>query len=264
MSSGSALGEVKMGIKRYIPFVLLNIVISAAVILGILYLWDQSQTEQEEMATATSVAATAPVATAAAVATASAPPTPEPSQAPVRHIVQAGDTLGTIAEAYDVPLDDIVTVNNIVNPNWLDVGTELIIPVGGIPTATPEPTPVPTSAEPPTPIPTEPPAMGEADVVIQEAVGVGDLEDEGLVIANEGSRQIQLANWLLEDSQGNVYTFSPFILFGDGANVVLHTTSGTDTTANLYWGLSFAVWESGETATLRDADGTARATYTIP
>jgi nucleoid-associated protein YgaU len=83
-----------MGIKRYIPFILLNIVISAAVILGILYLWDQSQTEQEERATATSVAATAPVATAAAAATASAPPTPEPSQAPVRHIVQAGDTLG--------------------------------------------------------------------------------------------------------------------------------------------------------------------------
>lgn len=253
-----------MAIKRYVPFILLNIVISAAVVLGILYFWDQSKTEQQEVAEATSVAATAPVATAAAIATASAPPTAEPSQEPVRHIVQAGETLGSIAQAYDVPLEDIVLVNHITNPNLLDVGTELVIPVGGIPTSTPEPTPVPTSAEPPTPIPTEPPALGEAQVVIHEIVGVGDLENEAVVIANEGNRQIQLANWKLEDSQGNVHTFSPFILFGNGANVVLLTGSGTDTTANLYWGSSVSVWESGEMATLRDADGTARATFTVP
>lgn len=253
-----------MGIKRYIPFVLLNVLVSAAVVLGLLYLWDQNEIEQEEEATATSVAATAPVATAAAVATASAPPTPVPTPEPVRHIVRAGDTLGNIAEQYGVPLEDIVAFNAIVNPNLLDVGTELIIPVGGLPTATAEPTPPPTSAEPPTPIPTEPPAVGEAEVVIREAIGVGNLENEAMVIANEGSRQIQLANWLLEDDQGNVYTFSPFILFGNGANVVLHTKAGTDSTANLYWGLAFPVWESGEVATLRDADGTARATYNIP
>jgi LysM repeat protein len=253
-----------MAVKRYIPFILLNIVISAAVVLGILYFWDQSKSEQEQRATATSVAATAPVATAAAVATASAPPTEVPTPEPVRHIVQAGDTLGTIAQAYDVPLDDIVLVNNIANPNILAVGTELIIPVGGIPTSTPEPSPTPTSAEPPTPIPTEPPALGEAEVVIQEVVGIGDLENETLVIANEGSRQIQLDNWKLEDSQGNVYTFRSFILFGNGANVVLHTGEGTDTTSNLYWGLTFSVWESGEMATLRDADGTARSTFTVP
>ena len=252
-----------MAVRRYVPFILLNIVISAAVVLGILYLWDKDQMERQETATATSVAATAPVATAAAVATASAPPTEAPTREPVRHIVKSGETLGTIAEAYDVPIDDIVTVNNIVNPNILAVGTELIIPVGGIPTSTPEPTPVPTSAEPPTPIPTEPPAIGEAQVVIQELVGVGDLENETLVIANEGSRQIQLANWRLEDSQGNVYTFEPFILFGNGANVVLHTGPGTNTTSNLYWGLNFAVWESGEMVTMRDGDGTARATFTI-
>ena len=253
-----------MAIKRYIPFILLNIVISAAVVLGILYFWDKNQAEQQETATATSIAATAPVATAAAVATASAPPTTIPTEEPVLHIVKAGETLGTIAEAYAVPMDDIITVNNIVNPNVLSVGTELVIPVGGIPTSTPEPTTVPTSSAPPTPIPTEPPAMGEAQVVIQEVVGLGDLENETLVIANDGSRQIQLANWRLEDSQGNVFTFKPFILFGEGANVVLHTGTGTDTTSNLYWGLSFPVWESGEMVTLRDADGTARATYTIP
>jgi len=254
-----------MAVKRYIPFIFLNIVISAAVVLVVLTYWDRSQTEQQRMGTATSVAATAPVATAAAVATASAPPTElAPTPEEVHHVVKAGEILGSIAEQYGVPLEDIVQVNKIVNPNDLDVGTELIIPVGGIPTETPEPTPVPTSAEPPTPIPTEPPALGEAKVVIREIIGVGDLVNEQLVMANEGDRRIQLANWKLEDGQGNVYVFGPFILFGDGANVVLHTGSGTDTTSDLYWGLNFPAWEPGETGTLRDADGTARAAFTVP
>lgn len=254
-----------MAIKRYIPFILLNIVISAAVVLGVLYLWELNRAGEEEVARATSVAATAPVATAAAVATASAPPpTSPPVQDEVRHIVKAGETLGNIAELYDVPLDDIIQVNSIANPNYLSIGTELVIPIGGIPTDTPEPSPVPTSAAPPTPIPTEPPALGEAKVIISEVIGLGDLDSEALVIANEGSRQIPLANWKLEDGQGNVYTFKPFILFGQGARVMIHTGSGQDTTSDLYWGLSFPAWELGETATLRDADGTARATFTIP
>ena len=130
-----------MAIKRYIPFILLNIIISAAVVLGVLYLWELNRAEEEEVAEATSVAATAPVATAAAVATASAPPPtpPSPEHEEVRHIVKAGETLGNIAELYDVPMDDIIQVNNIANPNYLSIGTELIIPVGGIPTETPEP-----------------------------------------------------------------------------------------------------------------------------
>ncbi len=252
-------------IKRYVPFILLNIVVSAAVILGVLYLWEQRETGQEEMATATSVAATAPVATAAALATASAPPPDaEPTSSQVTHIVKAGDTLGNIAEQYDVPLDDIIAMNNIPNPNILEVGQELIIPIGGLPTPTVAPSLTPTSAEPPTPIPTEPPALGEAKVLIGEIVSIGDLDKEAVVIANDGNRQIQLANWRLEDGQGNVYVFKPFILFGDGANVVLHTGPGADTTFDLYWGLAFAVWESGETATLRDADGTVRTTFAVP
>jgi len=253
-----------MSIKRYAPFILINIIVSAGVILGILYFWDRDQTEKQEIATATSVAATAPVATAAAIATAAVPTEPPPTPEQVRHIVQAGETLGTIAETYDIPWEDIARANKLVNPNILDVGDELIIPVGGIPTDTPEPSPSPTSSDPPTPIPTESPGEGEAKLVVREIIGAGDLTNEAIVIANEGSRGIQLANWELHDSQGNVYTFNPFFLYGDGVNVVLHSKSGDDTTSTLYWGLNVPVWESGETVTLRDADGTVRTTYTAP
>ncbi len=249
--------------KRYIPFILLNVVISAAVVLAVLFFWEQRQAEKEEVATATSIAATAPAATAAAVATASAPPTLPPTPDLKRHVVRAGETLGAIAELYGVDWEDIAAFNQLDQPQHLSVGDELIIPIGGLPTPTVEPSPTATEAAPPTPIPTDPPAAGEAKVIIQEIVGAGDLQTEAVVLANEGTRQLQLANWTLEDSQGNVYKFNVLILFGGGA-VQLHTRSGQDTTADLYWDLNFPVWESGETATVRDADGIARATFTVP
>ena len=253
-----------MFIRRYAPFILLNILISAAVVLAILYLWEQNKEEQEQVATATSLAATAPVATAAAMATALAPPPPTAAPEQVVHVVQSGDTLGAIAQKYGVPWEDIATYNSLVNPNRLDVGDELVIPIGGIPTETPEPSPTPTPAEPPTPIATEPPAAGEVRLIIREIVGVGDLDSETVVIVNEGSRGVQLADWQLHDDHGNVYTFKVHFLFGDGVNLMLHSRSGDDTTSDLYWGLNAPAWQPGETATLRDADGTARATFTIP
>ncbi len=44
------------------------------------------------------------------------------------YIVQAGDTLGKIAQAYQVSIYQLVATNNIINPNLLEVGTLLTIP----------------------------------------------------------------------------------------------------------------------------------------
>jgi LysM repeat protein len=48
----------------------------------------------------------------------------------VNHVVQAGETLGYIAQLYGVSLEDIVAANNIVNVDVLDVGQTLIIKSG--------------------------------------------------------------------------------------------------------------------------------------
>jgi LysM repeat protein len=63
------------------------------------------------------------------------PPTGEtfPPGTEVTYVVQAGDTLGRIAERYGVSVADIARVNQIVNIDRLDVGQTLIIPVGGLP-----------------------------------------------------------------------------------------------------------------------------------
>ncbi|GAB4471193.1 MAG: hypothetical protein Kow0088_04730 [Anaerolineales bacterium] len=45
-----------------------------------------------------------------------------------RYIVKPGDTLGNIALAYNLPLEQLVEANQLSNPNVLEVGQELIIP----------------------------------------------------------------------------------------------------------------------------------------
>ena len=49
---------------------------------------------------------------------------------PEIYIVQSGDMLSAIAEYYHVSVEAIVRANNITNPDALEVGQKLIIPVG--------------------------------------------------------------------------------------------------------------------------------------
>jgi hypothetical protein len=62
------------------------------------------------------------------------------------HIVEKGQELGLIAREYGVDIDEIISLNNISNPDLLYIGQELIIPAGGIytPSAAEAP-PAPTS-----------------------------------------------------------------------------------------------------------------------
>lgn len=44
------------------------------------------------------------------------------------YIVQQGDSLGTIAARFGIPTEDLISVNNINNPNEIFIGMQLIIP----------------------------------------------------------------------------------------------------------------------------------------
>jgi LysM repeat protein len=68
----------------------------------------------------------APTATPSPSATAVAQPTSSPS--PRIHVVQPGEYVSLIARRYGVTPQDILRVNNISNPNYIEVGQELIIP----------------------------------------------------------------------------------------------------------------------------------------
>lgn len=280
-----------MSLRRMLPFILINIVVSATVVLLVLYWWDNRQPEPE--ATASVVAAETEFETAVPAVPGQDPPDDEAAEGapadeapsgeasadegdveedddPTIHIVQAGETLGRISEMYDVPMDDIVAANDIIDVNSLAVGQELMIPIGGLPSPTTTPTAEPTTeaTETPAPEPTEALDEGEAVVEITEVIGVGDLTAEAVRISNAGDRPLMLRGWELTDEDGHVYAFVDVTLYGGSEagspSILVHTEAGQNGPSDLYWGLETEVWESGETVTLRDAEGTVQATYDIP
>ena len=98
-----------------------------------------------------------PVATVAPIEpTAVLTPTAEPVQDQI-HTVQPGDTLFAIASQYGVTIDSIVTANNIVNVDQLEVGQQILIPAPGSVVVTPtseavEAQPTTAAAEQATPV----------------------------------------------------------------------------------------------------------------
>ena len=254
-----------MSIRRMLPFIFINVVISAIVVLAILYWWENRTTPEGETTVMTAVLPTISAETGATVAAApvaDTPATPE-NELPI-HIVQAGDTLGSLSEFYEVSMADIMEVNGITNPNLLTVGQQLIIPVGGIPTATPAPTATPTPDILPSPLPTEPIEPGEVVIEITAVLGLEQLNNESVQIINSGTRQVALLDWKLIDEDGHIFSFGQVTLFGTGGGVLVHTTTGQDNATDLYWGLEEPIWQSGELVTLLDAEGTIQATYQIP
>jgi LysM repeat protein len=256
-----------MSFRRMLPFILINIVVSAVVMLGILYVWETRRGESEPVvvvATATPQPTGQPGGVGQAPAGDATAPAEEESDGPITYQVQAGDTLGSISQEYDVPMDDIMAANGIDNPNVLSVGQTLIIPIGGLVTPEPEVTPTLPPDQAPTPIPTEAIVTGEVDVQITGVVGVGILTEEAVTIANLGNRPVALLDWKLLGPQGREYTFEQITLFGDGAAVTVHTETGVDTINDLYWGLEDAIWQPGQTITLIDAEGSTQATFVVP
>ena len=177
------------------------------------------------------------------------------------HVVASGETLGAIAEQYGISIDDLVTMNQMLDttfdPDFLAVRQELTIPVCGVPSPTPTGEPTGTSVPTrnvPTPIPTttDSPA-GSINVSIVRVLYPGDVTREAIEIVNEGS-PVDLDGWRLTNDDGVEFVFPSFRLF-TGGGVTIFTGAGEDTPIVLYWGLNNAVWEIGYTVSLYDADG---------
>ncbi|MEM7033045.1 MAG: FxLYD domain-containing protein [Chloroflexota bacterium] len=73
-------------------------------------------------------------------------PTPTITPTPVIYVVQPGDTLLSIAIAYDVAVEAIQTANGIVDPRLLQIGQVVVIPDAADDGSLPSPTPTPFPA----------------------------------------------------------------------------------------------------------------------
>ena len=264
--------------KQLVLIVAFIVVLNAAISLAISVAVVLFMTETTEVAlgpTPTSMATATPAAAE-----------PGPTADVVTHVVRSGDTISGLALEYDVPEQNIIAANQLENPNFLQVGMELMIPVGGLSEATatftpaPTPTDTPIPFEPPsaeltataaaelgltaTPLPTPLPSEGELQIDVSEVVGVGQIDQERIVLTSVGDRRADMEGWTLSDQEGNVYTFPNFRLWA-GGSVTVHTRIGTDGNppANLYWGKLEPVWSPGEVVSLRDGQGAEIATAIV-
>jgi len=115
--------------------------------------------------TASQAAATVtPVPTPTSVRTATVTPLAA-TPTPVVYVVQEGDTLGAIAIRFGVTVEDLQAANGIDDPTKLQIGQELLIPVGGsvvVPTASPTESPAGAGAATATPTATSAPTQAAA------------------------------------------------------------------------------------------------------
>jgi len=258
--------------KRLFYYLLINILVSACTMVAVLYAWERYRPQQDSIFSFPTPAAaaessgsrtsSAQEAIAAEPALSATPLTFE------THSVQAGETLSGIAALYDVSTEELIALNNLDNPDTLEVGQVLLIPIPGVtiptqtptiapPTRTPLPAPTLEVAGTPTTVP------GDPDLQILTVVGAGELQDERVVIRQNGEGLVVLLGWQLQDSDGNVFTFPQVSLFKDGA-ITVYTKAGTSSVVELYWGLSEAIWASGEVVSLVDPDGNIVSAFQVP
>ncbi|MFP3854162.1 MAG: LysM peptidoglycan-binding domain-containing protein [Anaerolineales bacterium] len=245
------MGSVRRkGWRQYIPFLVLNVVVSAITVLLVLALWNPGV--QVELPTPTpTLPAQAVAASAVPTATATVPPSPTPQT----YTVQPGDSMNGIALELGVSTEDLMAANGLTDPDTLSAGQVLQVPSVGESTQA-QATQVPTAA----PQPTEGDGEGP-EVEIRGVVSPGDIDEEAVRLLNTGG-VANMAGWTLEDGEGNTYTFPAFTLHNGAVSV--HTRSGTDTVIDLYWGRPEAVWLPGSTITLNNSAGEVQSTFNVP
>lgn len=278
--------------KRLIYYLIINVAVSACTILTVLFLWERFNPPQGGLEPQTQPSATAtpeagaspgtqpaassnptnaaPTATNGVTTSGDGTESVDPVQAGLEtYEVQSGDTLGAIADAFGVTVDELLAVNNLENPDVLDVGDVIFIPLpaGAEAPATTETSQPTQTLAPPTPgilaTSTPLPPGFDPEVEIVTVIAAGNLSDERVVLRLNGEGTLALHGWRLEDEDGNLYVFPELTLFKDGA-VTVYTKAGTNNVVELFWGLSEAIWESGETVSLAGPQGNVQATYTVP
>jgi LysM repeat protein len=274
--------------KRLFYYLIINVLVSACTVVAVLTLWQQYQPEIPLLGDVNPLALITPMSprslfpdyvssvetmepTAIQVQSteiSSEDQAVETPMAEMDYTVQTGDTLGAIAVKFNITVAEITAVNEIADPDALEVGQVLIIrrPLVILSTQTSLPAEeIEAELEATTTIPTSTPAplTGESQVIIDSAIGVSDLSSERVFLKRVGPDEISLSGWQLVAENGEVFDFPQITLFENGA-VFIHTREGQTTAVALYWGLDHSVWESGDTVVLLDDLGEVHTNYQIP
>jgi hypothetical protein len=90
---------------------------------------------------------------------------------------------------------------------------------------------------------------------------LASLNAEWISLVNEGPAAVNLAGWSVRDPAGHAFTFGRVRIAGKGGRVRVHTGSGNDSGAELYWNRRAYVWNNtADTARLLTPSGKLYAT----
>ncbi len=231
--------------KRLVFFLLINILVSALTTTVVLTIWDRNYREDLPEQESGGTVFVIPTATWAISTT-------EPEYQLQSYQVAAGETLGEIALAFDITMDELLALNGLTDPNSIGAGTTIFVPVYNT-----------SSADRAISEGEVPPSANIGQVEIVGIFGAGDLSSERVQIRGLGEGTLSLTGWRLRDEDGNEYVFPKITLFGNGA-VDIYSDAGVDTVVSLYWRFGQPIWSPGETAMIVDGAGNIQATYTIP
>jgi len=274
--------------KRLFYYLIINVLVSACTVVAVLTLWQRYQPEIPLLGDVNPLALITPMSprslfpdfvssaetmepTAIAIQATKSPSGDQPLETPMAEMaytVQTGDTLGAIAVKYNITVAEITAVNEIADPDALEVGQVLIIRRPFVVPSTQNSLPaeeIEAELEATTTNPTSTPVplTGESRVTIDSAIGVSDLASERIFLKRVGPGEISLTGWQLVAENGDVFDFPQLTLFENGA-VFIYTREGQTTAVALYWALNQSVWESGDTVVLLDDLGEVHTTYQIP
>jgi LysM repeat protein len=205
--------------------------------------WDDtSLTVLGPAPTATGAAPIAQPTSQPVVAPPSVTSTPNPDGSIV-HVVQSGDTLFALSLAYNVPVDQIYSLNNLNSSSLLSIGQRIIIRAASGPTSTPTLEPGAATSTP------EPTATVEAPPTAQLCVqSFDDTNADGLLTPGEqplGGAQFAVANQqgvqvasYTTDGSAQPHCFDG--LQPGSYTVAVQPAAGTIATSDKRWGVSLA------------------------
>lgn len=128
----------------------------------------------------------------------------------------------------------------------------IVFPVvyNNYPTATPVPTP--------TPIP-------QPDILIIDFNASASATNDYVELFNSSSNTVDLTGWWVKADSGERYDFPSGFTLGGGELVRVRSGSGSNTSSDLYWGLSYPLWvDLGNCAYVKNADGVTVDSACVP
>jgi len=278
----------------------ISLIISVMVVLAVN--WQSAPTVAVQPTDTGQVAESQPAQVTAVEIAADTQPTSTPGNTIYR--VQNGDALSSIASKFEVSVYDLMIANGLTNEDFIQVDQELIIPIGGLPTATPTFTPVPPTPteaiafDPPTPIPNgaeQPATTLGTTPPLTESVAPSEAPESapptvmptptdrpftGIVItindiAGVGDINLERISITNQGTGTSLKTWTlegspigvfsfPDIFLFSGGTIRIHTRSGQSSPSDLFLNQTTSAWPPGSIITLKDDTGVEVAQFTVP